>query len=385
MKKRKIFSLTGARADYGRLKPVWKAIQAHPGLELIIAATGIHLLEKFGYTLKHLLEDGFKPDYCVDIFRERESDLSITKALGRGILELTEIINECKPDIVFVLGDRSEMLIPAIIGTHLNIPVAHMAGGFVTEGVVDEVVRHSLTKMSHIHFATSRDCAQRIIKMGEEEWRVHFVGSPAIDLLFSMKYETKETLFKRFYLDPASPLLIVTYHPVTTEAENSRKQVSVLIDALKHVHAQTIITYPNIDNGGLAIIEELEKLEGVEPFRIVKNLSTETYLNFLKYADLMVGNSSSGFIEAPYFYLPAINVGNRQMGRQKYDNIINVDFDAYRIADVIQELLHDRAMRERLKETFDYPYGNGAAGQNTAKILADVLMDRTLVQKKITF
>lgn len=385
MKKRKIFSLTGARADYGRLKPVWKAIHVHPQLELLIAVTGMHLLEKCGYTIKHILEDGFKPDYCVDIFREHDGDLSMPRAMGHGILEFTEIINKCKPDIIFVLGDRSEMLIPAIIGTHLNIPVAHMGGGFVTEGVVDEVIRHSLTKMSHIHFATSRDCAQRIIKMGEEGRRVHFVGSPAIDLLFSMKYETKETLFKRFHLDPDAPLLMVTYHPVTTEAEDSRKQVSELIDALKRVQVQAIITYPNIDYGGRAIIEELEKLEGIEPFRLVKNLTTETYLNFLKYADLMVGNSSSGFIEAPYFYLPAVNIGNRQMGRQKYDNIINVDFNACCIADAIQEHLHDNAMRERLKESFDYPYGKGTAGQNTARVLADVLIDRSLIQKRIAF
>src|SRR3989338_6323096 len=268
--KQKIFSLTGARADYGRLKSVWEAVQKHPRLELITAVTGMHLLNKCGYTINNIFLDGFKPDFQVDIFNEKEDGLSMTKALGRGIVAFTDIINECKPDIILVHGDRSEMLIPAIIGTHYNIPVAHIAGGFVTEGLVDEVVRHSLTKMSHIHFTTSRDCAVRIIKMGEEEWRVHFVGSPAIDLLFNMAYESKEELFGRFQLNHEEPLLIVTSHPVTTEAEDSRDYIVELLDALKCINIQTIITYPNIDYGSQAIVEEIEKLDGIEPFKVVK-------------------------------------------------------------------------------------------------------------------
>lgn len=382
IKKRKILFFSGSRADYGRLFPIWKEVAKHPDLEMILCVSGTHLSKEFGFTLSNFFKDGFKVDYTLPTLLREGEGSAIAKSIGIGLITMNDIVNKEQPDMVFVFGDRSEMLIPAIAAVHSNIPLVHMAGGYNTFGIVDEVVRHALTKMAHIHLATSEKCAERIIRMGEEQQRVYFVGSPAIDSIKKMSYFSKEKVFRKLGLDINCPLIIVTFHPVTTEYNEMEGQIEQFVNAFNNVNAQVIITYPNTDLGGELIIEHLKNSKR---FRIVADLTPELYLNILKHADLMVGNSSSGFIESPYFNLPVINVGNRQMGRDREINVIDVEMDSIQISSAIHTYLNNQAFREKIKNEFKNTYGTGDAAQKTVEILSNIILNRELIQKKMTY
>lgn len=379
---RKVLFFSGSRADYGRLNPIWRAVKEHPVLSMVLVVSGAHLDKGFGYTRDLFDLDGFQVDYELPILDILDDRAGMGKALGSGLVRMDEILGRELPDFVFVFGDRSEMLIPAIAAVHRNIPVVHMGGGFATFGLVDEVVRHALTKMAHLHLATSKRCMQRILQMGEEPHRVHFVGSPAVDSIMSTALEKKELLYDRYGLNPDRPLALVTYHPVTTEFETMEEQTNIFFDALFGIEAQLLITYPNFDLGGQVI---LEKLKNFPNCVLVRDLTQRSYLSFLKYANIMVGNSSSGFIEAPYFALPVINVGNRQMGRDREVNIVDVENDRESIIAAANNALKDTNRRNAIENAFDRTYGNGTSALLTMEILHSVQTGRALIQKRITY
>ena len=381
--KRKIAVITGTRADYGIYYSVLKAIENHKDLELSLIVCGMHLSPEFGMTIEEIQKDGFKIDDKIDTILSSDSGSAMAKSIGITLMGLTQSLEGINPDILLILGDRGEMIAGALAAVHMNIPVAHIHGGEVT-GTVDESIRHSITKLSHIHFPANEDSKRRIIKMGEEEKNVYVVGAPGIDYIKNTKYLSREEVLKRFDLKD-DKIFIMTQHPVTTEKHMVSNQIEETLSAVAKLGVQTIISYPNSDNGGREIIKVIEKYRQKYDFlKVFKNLSQVEYLSLLNTADVMIGNSSSGIIEAPSFKLPVVNIGTRQQGRLRACNIVDVSYSKKEILDAINKVLYDEEFRKNL-ENCENPYGDGKAGERIADILSKIQINSDLIQKRITY
>lgn len=380
---RKICVITGTRANYGRLKTVMDSIINHPNLELKLIVTGMHLVKEFGYTVTEIENDGYYIDAKVDMHLSNDTGAGMCKSLGIGLLGMTQAIESIKPDIILILGDRDEDLAGAIIGAHMNIPVAHIHGGEVT-GTIDESIRHATTKFSHIHFAANEDSRQRLLRLGEIDKYIFNVGSPGLDAILNRDYYTKEEIFNKFNLDASKKLIIVAQHPVTTQREQAENQIKETMEAIKELGEQTILIYPNADAGGREMISVINEYEHLSFLNTYRNINFEDYLNLLKYADVMVGNSSSGIMEAPSYKLPVINLGTRQNGRQQANNILNVEHDKEIIKQSIQKALYDREFIEDVNKC-ENPYGDGKTGERIANILSKIKVNNELIQKRIAY
>ncbi|GAB6168240.1 UDP-N-acetylglucosamine 2-epimerase [Clostridium carnis] len=380
---RKICVITGTRANYGRLKTVMNEIIKHPKLELKLIVTGMHLVPEFGYTVQEIENDGYTIDARVDMHLSNDTGAGMCKTLGLGLIGMTQAIENINPDVILILGDRDEDLAGAIIGAHMNIPVAHIHGGEVT-GTIDESIRHAITKFSHIHFAATEESKERILKLGEISENVFNVGSPGLDSILNREYNTKEEIFKKFKLDTSKKLIIVAQHPVTTQRDESEEQMVKTMEAIKEIEEQTILIYPNADAGGREMISVINRYENLNFLTTYKNINFEDYLNLLKYADLMIGNSSSGIMEAPSYNLPVINIGTRQDGRQQSTNIINVTYDKNKIKSAIEIALYNKEFIEMVNSC-ENPYGDGKTGERIAKILSEFDINNKLTQKKISY
>lgn len=380
---RKICVITGTRANYGRLKTVMNAIINHPELELKLIVTGMHLIPEFGYTVTEIEKDGYTIDARVDMHLSNDTGAGMCKSLGLGLIGITQAIESIQPDMILILGDRDEDLAGAIIGAHMNIPVAHIHGGEVT-GTIDESIRHATTKFSHIHFAATEASKVRLLKLGEIEDYVFNVGSPGLDAILNREYSTRSELFNKFNLDVSKKLIIVAQHPVTTQKEQAEDQMQQTMEAIKELGEQTLLIYPNADAGGREMISVIQQYENLDFLTTYRNINFEDYLNLLKYADVMVGNSSSGIMEAPSYYLPVINLGTRQDGREQSNNILNVNHDKDLIKQAIETCLYDETFIQQVNECVN-PYGDGKTGERIANILADIEINNTLIQKKIVY
>jgi len=302
--------------------------------------------------------------------------------VGKFIQLLTDKVKKIKPDIILLLGDRAEMLAGAIVGTYLTIPVAHIHGGDISS-TVDEIVRHAITKLAHIHFPATEKSAERIIKMGEESWRVHVVGAPGLDLIVNEKLLSKEEICKNLSLDPKKPIFLVIQHPVTMEIEQAEKQMRETMEAITHLKQQTVVVYPNADAGGRKMVEVIKEYEKYPFIKLFKNIPHKEYLSLMKYAAVMIGNSSSGIVEAPSFKLPVVNIGTRQEGRERANNIIDADYDKEEIKKAIKKALSPE-FKEKVKKCKN-PYGDGKTGERVANILDKIKIDNRLLQKKQVF
>lgn len=382
-KKRKILFITERRADYSRLKPIMKAVQQSRKLEPLLLVTGIHLLKHFGETKKIIEQDGLKIDAVLPIFSEDDEDNGTTmvKGMGRALLGMADIFSKLKPDMIFSGFDIGANFAAAIAGMHMNIHVCHIQGGEVS-GTVDEVIRHGITKFAHIHFAATSQSAERITKLGENPKYVFNVGSPSLDTIKSMAYLPKEDIFKKYGLDPGKKLIIFIQHPVTTEVDSVVKQIRQSIKAIRLINrkhgAQAIASYTNNDAGGRRIIREL-KISGIKaPAHIVY----EDFLNLMKWADVLVGNSSSGIHEAPSFGLPVVNVGSRQQHRERGKNVIDVGHDFNQIRRAMEKALFDKSFIKTARSA-ENPYDNGFTAQKVVKILETIKPPP--IQKVITY
>lgn len=385
MTKRKICAITERRADYSRLKPVLKAIQQSEKLELSVIVTGTHLLDEMGRTADLVRSDGFPVDAEVDMFTKFDQDngASMSKALGRAIIGITDALEKIRPDVVLVGFDLGAHLAAAIAAAHMNIPVAHIQGGEVT-GTIDESLRHAITKFAHMHFAATQDAADRIVKMGENPKYVFNVGCPVIDMIVSTKLKSKEELAEELKLDTSKPMLLIMQHPVTTEVDSAQEQIMKTLAAIRKVNKdrqfEVALIYSNIDAGGRTIIEE-EKRSGIIRY---KNLPIETFLGLLKITKVLIGNSSCGIREAPSFKVPAVNIGTRQQGRERAGNVIDVGYDTAEIVAGIRKALYDTEFRKRL-ENCKNPYGDGRAAGRIVKILEELEFPKGFVQKRIAY
>jgi len=388
---RKIAVFSGNRAEYGLQFSILKAIAKHPRLEYYLLVSGAHLKEDFGRTLREIEEDGFRIFEQVKIDMPEDSLFATAQAIGSGVVDLSRILARLRPDFLVVYADRFEGFAAVIAGTQMGIPTVHIEGGDYTEGgALDDSVRHAMTKLCHLHFTTNQHAAERVLRLGEEPWRVFNVGFPALDLIAEGNYAKPSEVYERFRLDPERPILIFTHHSVATEFDRAAEQVRPGLEAMEEVGAewecQILITYPNDDAGGRRIMAELSRLEAKHvPFiQVHQSLGRFFYHGILNVAAACVGNSSSGIKETPAFHCPTVNVGRRQQGRLRGDNVLDVDYDKEHIKKAIGKCLFDREFQKQV-QTCENPYGVGNAGPRIAEVLATTPITPELVQKKMTY
>ncbi|MFH1822325.1 MAG: UDP-N-acetylglucosamine 2-epimerase [Patescibacteria group bacterium] len=382
--KRKILFVTERRADYSRLKPIMKAVQASNKLEIFLLVTGIHLLKNFGETKKIIKDDGFKLDAILPVFNEDDQDdgVNMVKGMSRALAGMADIFIKVKPDIVFTGFDIGMNFAAAVTAMHLNIHVAHIQGGEVS-GTIDEVLRHGLTKFAHIHFPATEKSAERIIKLGEDPKYVFNVGSPSLDTIKSIEYYPKDKICEKYGLAKEKKLIILSQHPVTTEVDEVIKQINMTIYAIKKIKekhdTETVALYTNNDAGGKRIINNLTE-SGIKVF---PHIIYEDYLRLMKAADVLVGNSSAGIHEAPSLELPAVNIGTRQQYRERGFNIIDVDHSEEKIIEAIIKALFDEKFIAQMKQSKN-PYD---CGRNTAEQVVEILenLDLPPIQKVIKY
>jgi UDP-N-acetylglucosamine 2-epimerase (non-hydrolysing)/GDP/UDP-N,N'-diacetylbacillosamine 2-epimerase (hydrolysing) len=394
MTKRTIAVFTGNRAEYGLQVPILRAIDAHPELDYRLLVSGAHLDSNFGRTLQEIKADGFTVHAEVKIEMDAASALSTPRAIGSGVLAMSRELAEIKPDVLVVYADRFEGFAAVIAGTQMNIATAHIEGGDLTEGgALDDSVRHAMTKLSHLHFTTNDQATNRILAMGEEAWRVHTVGFPAIDLIEDGKFASQQEIVETLKLDLKRPVVLFTQHSVTTEVDSAAPQTMPSIEALRALAdegAQIVMTYPNNDAGGAAIAGLLEQAAAEDPrLMLRRSLGRHMYHGVLALARLpgmrvvCAGNSSSGIKETPAFGCPTVNIGSRQSGRLRGDNVLDADYDAAAITAALRRSLFDDQFRQQAKNG-DNPYWRGGAGERVARILATVPVDQRLLRKQMT-
>ena len=380
--KRKILYITGTRADYGLMQSVLRKIEEHPKLELEIIATGMHLMPEFGMTINEIKKDGFKI-HGKDASYGADNKESMANFVGGFIQLLTKKAKEIKPDLILLLGDRGEMLAGAIVGAYLTIPVAHLHGGEITS-TVDEFSRHAITKLAHIHLPATEKSAERIIKMGEDPSNVFVVGAPGLDSILNENLIEPAELSKKYNLDLTQPIFIVVQHPVTTEVRAAHEHIRETLEAIVELRYQTILIYPNADAGGRGMIKVIKEYEKYLFIKTFKSIPHKEYISLMKMATVMGGNSSSGIVEAPSFGLPVINIGSRQEGRERAENVVDVDYDKEQIKAAIKKALGDENFKEKVSNCKS-PYGDGKAWVRIVDILSRIKIDKKLLQKRLTY
>lgn len=375
---RSIGVVTVGRSDYGIYRPVLRELATRDGIEVMLFVGGAHLLERFGSTVEEIERDGYPIVARVDMLADGDSSLGVAESIGRGVTGFAQAFDRVRPDIVLVLGDRFEMLSAGIAALPLTIPVAHLHGGETTEGAIDESMRHALTKLSHLHFASTDAYARRIEQLGEESWRIIVSGAPALDAIREYTPLTDEQLAERG-VRLRGPTLLVTFHPVTLETDETVRQVDALVAAVDESGYDAVLTYPNADAGYSVIIERLERLP-FGRFTLVPSLGADAYYTVMGRVAAMVGNSSSGIIEAASFRLPVVDVGSRQRGRLRGANVIHVEPETNAIREGIARATSDR-FRSSL-ESLVNPYGDGHAALRIGETLASVPLDNRLLVKR---
>ncbi|MDD4910457.1 MAG: UDP-N-acetylglucosamine 2-epimerase [Candidatus Omnitrophica bacterium] len=380
---RNILYVSGTRAEYGLMRNTLSAIKGHPGLKLDIVATGMHLMPEFGKTVNEIRKDNI-PVHIIRAVYKGNDKRSMAGFIGDFTSKFARGIGRIAPDIILILGDRAEMLGAAITGSYMSIPVVHIHGGEVTS-TVDETVRHAITKLSHFHLAATRQAAGRIKRMGEDAWRINVVGAPGLDNIVNGRFATsREGLPRRYDLDLSKPVILAIQHPVTMDVDNAGRQMKQTMEALKELGHQTIVIYPNADAGSRDIIGIIEKYRRYPFIRIFRSIPYGDYLGLMGLAGALVGNSSSGIIEAPSFHLPAVNVGARQQGRERAANVIDTGYDKNEIKSAIKKAIFDMNFRRRLMKDRN-PYGDGRASERITKILKGLRINSRLLNKRISY
>lgn len=382
--KRKMCVVTGTRAEYGLLYWIIKGIHDDPDVALQLIVTGMHLSPEFGLTVQDIERDGFPIAERVEMLLSSDTEAAIATSMGLGLIGFANAYQRLNPDLLLVLGDRFEILAAAAAAVPFRIPVAHIHGGESTEGAMDEQFRHAITKMSHLHFPATQVYADRIIQMGENPERVFCVGAPGLDNIAKLSLLDKHELVAELGAPAGQPLGVVTYHPVTLEGTSAVAQVTELLQALKNLtEIYWVFTLPNSDTGGRGIITAIRNFVDEFPQRgkAFTSLGQVRYLSLLKHAAVMVGNSSSGIIEAPSFHLPVVNIGSRQQGRIRAANVIDVpECQQSAITQAIEKAFS--AKFKAALQGMANPYGTGDASMNIFHTLKTLLESKIMTQKR---
>ncbi len=366
---KKICVVTGTRAEYGLLRWVMEGILQSPVLELQLIATGMHLSPEFGLTVEAIEEDGFQVDRKVEMLLSSDTAVGVTKSMGLGMIGFADALTELKPDLMVVLGDRYELLSAAAAAMVARVPIAHLHGGETTQGAFDEAIRHSITKMSHLHFVAAEEYRRRVIQLGEEPERVYNVGGLGIDNILRLKLLTREELEAALDFKLATRNLLITFHPVTLEHGTSAGQMDELLAALSELEDTGLIfTMPNADTEGRVLFEKIEAFCAQHPqARAYTSLGQLRYLSCLQHVDGVVGNSSSGLLEVPSFKKGTINIGERQRGRLRAASVIDCEPERASISTALDELFSDDFQSNL--PMVENPYGNGGASETIVQAL----------------
>jgi UDP-N-acetylglucosamine 2-epimerase (hydrolysing) len=357
---KKVAFLTGTRADFGKIKPLLASIDKLPEFELHLFVTGMHLLEQYGYTILEVERTGFGQLHTFENFTS-ESSMELT--LAKTIEGFSNFVRSESPDLIFVHGDRVEALAGAIVGSLNNVLVGHIEGGELS-GTIDDLLRHSISKLSHMHFVANDDARKRLLQMGESEMNVHVIGSPDIDVMLSDSLPSKDEVLA-YYEIPFTTYGIGLFHPVTTEHINTKEHVRAYVNALKRSDQNWLLVYPNNDLGSKEIISALQSVQSETRFKVLPSLRFEYFLTLLKNAQLVIGNSSAGIREAPFYGIPSVNIGSRQKNRSNADHIINVDNNEESIVQAIllaSESAHGMPVKE---------FGDGRSAERFIRLLLD--------------
>lgn len=381
--KRKIAVVTSSRADYSHLYWPLKDLSTHENVELKIVALGAHLSPEFGNTIREIEKDGFEVAAKVECLLSSDSDVGMAKTIGLATLSLADLFAEMRPDLLLLIADRYEMLAPASVALALRIPIAHIEGGEISQGAIDDAVRNALTKMSHIHFTSTHAARQRVIQLGEEEWRVHRAGAPSLDHIRRQNLLDRAVLAGKLGVTFAPDTILVAYHPVTINRD-TLSEADALFEALDSVPDQILFCFPNSDAGSRELIRRTRSfVDSRASGGIYTNLDALTYLSLLRQVGVFVGNSSSGIMETASFALPTVNVGFRQYGRQRAKNVIDTEPEQKSILRAIQKA-RSQEFRESLVGMAN-PYGDGDASETILRILTTVPLTPELLIKRGSF
>lgn len=376
MSKRKICVVTGTRAEYGLFYPIMKKIQASREMELQLIATTMHLGEEFGSTYKQIEKDGFTIDEKIENLLASDSKSSMAKSAGLATILLSDAFTKLQPDILLLLGDRYETHAAATTAMLMNIPIAHIHGGEITEGAVDEQIRHSITKMSYVHFTSTEKYRQRIIQMGEDPSRVFTSGAPGIDNIMNLELLSKTELEDNLNWKFGKKSALFTYHPVTLSNSDINHEVDHLFFILEQTKLNVLFTYANADDNGRIINQKIEEFCQTNPtkYKVVKSLGQLRYLSAMKYVSLLIGNTSSGIIEAASFQKPVVNIGNRQNGRLQSGNVINCSIETLNHS--IKKAFSDKFQNKF--NTFKNIYGDGNASDIIVEVLSNIKLSSVI-------
>lgn len=371
--------VTTSRADYGHLYWPLRELASHPAIELGVFALGPHLSPQYGNTIAEIERDGFPIEARIECLLNSDTDTGMAKTIGVAILSLADALTAWRPDILLLIADRYEMLAPASVALALRIPIAHIEGGEISQGAIDDQVRNAMTKLAHIHFTSTETARRRVIAMGEESGRVHHAGAPSLDHLRRSKLLTRAAVEHKLHLKLAPPTVLCAWHPVTI-LRDTNAEADALFTALAEAPGQLVFVYPNTDAGSHALIQRTQALASTRDYtQMFVNLDAVTYWSLLGQVDVMIGNSSSGIMEAASFALPVVNVGIRQQGRERARNIIDVPADSAAIWRALQRALKP-SFRNKLRGMAN-PYGNGTAAKTIARILATVPLDSLFMKQ----
>lgn len=378
---RKICVITGTRAEYGLLRWVMQGIKDDSELTLQIIATGMHLSPEFGLTYREIEQDGFQIDRKIEMLTSSDTPVGIAKSMGLGLIGFADALNELKPHLIVVLGDRFEIFAAASVALVARIPVAHVHGGEATEGLIDEAIRHSITKMSHLHFVAAEEYRQRVIQLGEQPERVFLVGGLGIDNIKRLELLDRAELEASLNFRLGQKNLLITFHPVTLETASAAGQMAELLAALAELKdTQLIFTLPNADTDGRELIRMVEQFATQHPnARAYSSLGQLRYLSCIAHVDGVVGNSSSGLLEVPSFKKGTINIGDRQRGRLQAASVINCEPTRQSIAVALLRL-YDADFQASLRQVLN-PYGEGGASEKITTAIKSVALDDVLKKR----
>lgn len=383
MNPRNILVLTGTRAEYGLLRPVMDAILAHPDLELQLLVTGMHLETEFGRTVELIEADGYPIAARVPLHSDTDNGRGMAESVARGISGIAQELERLSPDVLLLLGDRTEVLAGASAALFMGIPIAHIHGGDVSRGGTDESVRHAVTKMAHLHFPATEAAARRIRLMGEDNWRIHTSGAPGLDTILQFDPLGAEEMKARYGLEPGDDYLMLVQHPVSTEPELAGAHIREVLAALDEFDLPVVAIFPNSDAGYSEILRAYSDRLGKAGFRCFRNLPHEHYLSLLKHCSALIGNSSSGIIESASFRIPVVNVGIRQEGRDRSENVLDASPVSTEVRNTLEKALSPEF--KKVLEGVENAYGEGEAGKRIAQILSSVPLDKRLIQKKLNY
>ena len=371
---RKVCYFSGTRADFGLMQATLKAIDAHPALALSIVVTGMHLAPRYGNTVDDIVRSGLPITARCAVEMEPATGATMARNIGHMLVAFVTALEQIEPDLVLLLGDRGEMLAAALAAIHLNIPVAHVHGG-ERSGTVDEPVRHAISKLSHFHLAATADAAQRLVRMGEDPAQVHVTGAPGLDGLTELALNSRAALCAAAGLQPEQPLALMVFHPVLQEATEARAQTSNIVAALRESGIQIVALMPNADAGSAEVRAVLAGHVGIEGIHVASHFPRTHFVSWMACADLMIGNSSAGIIEAASFGLPVINIGNRQGLRERNANVRDCRAEPALLRAAIGEALQlPRSVAKNV-------YGDGRSAGRIAELLATLPLEPAILMK----